>query len=191
MGSRAELESLVAEELKHPVAPAVAAMADAVRARHPQGALAVLFYGSCLRRPETLLGDSLLDFYLLVEDYASAYGSGLLAIANKLLPPNVFYLELPQGGQTLRCKYAVLTLDDFVAGTARRTLNVSLWARFSQQARLAWSRDAGTGERVAAACAEAILTMLNNVAPLLPDDADAETLWRRAFEQTYAAELRS
>ena len=83
MGSRAELESLVAEELKHPVAPAVAAMADAVRARHPQGALAVLFYGSCLRRPETLLGDSLLDFYLLVEDYASAYGSGLLAIANK------------------------------------------------------------------------------------------------------------
>ena len=191
MGSRAELESLVAEELKHPVAPAVAAMADAVRARHPQGALAVLFYGSCLRRPETLLGDSLLDFYLLVEDYASAYGSGLLAIANKLLPPNVFYLELPQGGQTLRCKYAVLTLDDFVAGTARRTLNVSLWARFSQQARLAWSRDAGTGERVAAACAEAILTMLGNVAPLLPDDADAETLWRRAFEQTYAAELRS
>ena len=191
MAPRAELQGLVAEELRQPVAPAVAAMAEAVRMHHPQGALAVLFYGSCLRKPETLLGDSLLDFYLLVEDYASAYGSGLLAIANKLLPPNVFYLELSHGGATLRCKYAVLTLNDFKTGTARRTLNVSLWARFSQQARLVWSRDDATSAAVGAACVEAILTMLGNVAPLLPGDADVETLWRRAFEQTYAAELRS
>ncbi len=191
MNYRAELQGLVAEELKLPVVPAVAVVADAVRARHPQGAVGVLFYGSCLRRPETLLGDSLLDFYLLVEDYASAYGSGLLAIANTLLPPNVFYLEMPHGGGTLRCKYAVLTLRDFAAGTARRTLNVSLWARFSQQARLVWSRDAEVVDRVAAACTEAILTMLGNAVPLLADGADAEQLWRRAFQETYAAELRS
>lgn len=191
MAPRAELQGLVAEELKQAVAPAVAAMAEAVRMRHPQGALAVLFYGSCLRKPETLLGDSLLDFYLLVEDYASAYGSGMLAIVNKLLPPNVFYLELPHGGATLRCKYAVLTLRDFIGGTARGTLNVSLWARFSQQVRLVWSRDAATSEAVSAACTEALLTMVGNVAPLLPAGADPEALWRRAFEETYRAELRS
>jgi hypothetical protein len=150
----------------------------------------VLFYGSCLRKPETLLSDSLLDFYLLVDDYRAAYDSGLLAFANRLLPPNVFYLELPRPGGALRCKYAVLTLDQFAAGTSRNTLNVSLWARFSQPARLLWSRDAATGDRVAEACVEAILTMLGNVRPLVPSD-DAEVLWRRAFEATYAAELRS
>lgn len=191
MDPRAELESLVGAELEQPVAPAVAAMAEAVKARHPQGALAVLFYGSCLRRPETLLGDSLLDFYLLVENYTAPYGSAALAIANKLLPPNVFYLELPREGGTLRCKYAVLSLADFERGAARNTLNVSIWARFSQPARIVWARDAEVGDRIAAACAEAVLTMLGNAAPLLPADADAETIWRRAFAETYAAELRS
>jgi hypothetical protein len=188
---RAELKGLVAQELSQPVAPAVLAMADAVRARHGKAAVAVLFYGSCLRKPETLLSDSLLDFYLLVDDYRAAYDSGLLAFANRLLPPNVFYLELPQAGGTIRCKYAVLTLDQFAAGTSRRALNVSLWARFSQPARLLWSRDATSADRVADACVEAILTMLGNAQSLTAQSDDAELLWRRAFEATYAAELRS
>jgi len=188
--ARAELKGLVAQELSQPVAPAVLAMAEAVRARHGKAALAVLFYGSCLRRPETLLSDSLLDFYLLVDEYRAAYDSGLLAFANRLLPPNVFYLELPRSGGTLRCKYAVLTLDQFAAGTSREALNVSLWARFSQPARLLWSRDAAMSDRVADACVEAVLTMLGNVRPLVQSN-DAEVLWCRAFEATYAAELRS
>lgn len=191
MDSRAALQGLVAAELKQPVAPPVIAMAEAVRARHPQGTLAVLFYGSCLRKPETLLVDSVLDFYLLVENYTAAYGAALLAFANKLLPPNVFYLELPHAGGTLRCKYAVLSLDDFLAGTARRTLNVSIWARFSQQARLVWCRDAEIAARVAEGCTEAVLTMLGNVVQLLPAEATADQLWQRAFLETYAAELRS
>jgi hypothetical protein len=189
--ARAELKSLVAQELSEPVAPAVLAMADAVRARHANAALAVLFYGSCLRKPETLLSDALLDFYLLVDDYRAAYDSGLMAFANRLLPPNVFYLELPQVGGTLRCKYAVLTLDQFVAGTSRNALNVSLWARFSQPARLLWSRDPAIADRVTDSCVAAILTMLGNAEALAAQSADAELLWRRAFEATYAAELRS
>lgn len=187
----AVLQGLVAEELRQPTAPAVTAMAEAVRARHPDGALAMLFYGSCLRRPETLLADSVLDFYLLVEDYSAAYGSGLLAFANKLLPPNVFYLELPREGGTLRCKYAVLTLRDFVAGTAPQTLNVSLWARFSQQARLVWVRDPRIADQIGQACTQAILTMLGNILPLAEGDTDAARLWQWAFRETYAAELRS
>ncbi len=189
--ARAALKGLVAQELGQPVAPAILAMAEAVRARHKTAALAVLFYGSCLRKPETLLSDSLLDFYLLVDDYRAAYDSGLMAYANRVLPPNVFYLELPQAGGTLRCKYAVLTLDQFVTGTSRQALNVSLWARFSQPARLLWARDAATADRVADACVEAILTMLGNALPLVAQPDDAEALWRRAFAETYAAEVRS
>ena len=69
MDARAELTAVIAQELAQPVPAAVRAMAEAVRARHAEAALGVLFYGSCLRKPESLLADSLLDFYLLVDDY--------------------------------------------------------------------------------------------------------------------------
>jgi hypothetical protein len=189
--TRMALTDLIAQELAQPVAPAVLAMADAVRARHPQAALAVLFYGSCLRKPESPLADSLLDFYLLVDDYRRAYGRALASVANGILPPNVFYLEVQHGGATLRCKYAVISLAQFQAGMARAADNVSLWARFSQPSRLVWSRDPQTTRAVAAACAEATRTMLGNVLPLLGKNASAEAVWQRAFEETYRAELRS
>jgi hypothetical protein len=190
-GPRAALTDLIAQELAQPVAPAVRAVVDAVHARHPQAALAVLFYGSCLRKPESLLADSLLDFYLLVDDYRRAYGRSLTAVANRIFPPNVFYIEAQHGGATLRCKYAVISLAQFHAGMAQATDNVSLWARFSQQSRLVWSRDRQTSQAIAAACAEAVRTMVGNVLPLLGQSATAEAIWQRAFEETYGAELRS
>jgi len=191
MDARAELTALIAQELAQPVPAAVRTMADAVRARHAGAALGVLFYGSCLRKPETLLADSLLDFYLLVDDYRLAYRSALAALANKLLPPNVFYLEAQHEGTTLRCKYAAISLAQFREGMSRTADNVSLWARFSQQSRLVWSRDAATLQPVAAACAEAVLTMLSNALPLVGTSASAETVWQRGFEETYRAEVRS
>jgi hypothetical protein len=189
--ARAALTDFIAQELVQPVAPAVLALADAVRARHPSAALAVLFYGSCLRRPESLLADSLLDFYLLVDDYKAAYGGALSAFANRALPPNVFYLEAQYGGATLRCKYAVISLAQFQAGMSRATDNVSLWARFSQQSRLVWSRDPQTTLAVAEVCADAAVTMLGNALPLVESGSTADAIWRRAFEETYRAELRS
>ena len=116
MDARAQLTALIAQELAQPVPAAVRTMADAVRARHGAAALGVLFYGSCLRKPESLLADSLLDFYLLVDDYRIAYRGGPMAFANKVLPPNVFYLEAQHEGATLRCKYAVISLAQFRSG---------------------------------------------------------------------------
>ena len=187
---RADLNGVIARELAEPVASPVAAVADAIRARHAEAALAVLFYGSCLRQPETLLADSLLDFYLLVGDYRAAYRSGLMATVNRLLPPNVFYLEIPHGDTTLRCKYAVISLAQFKDGVTPAADNVALWARFSQQSRLVWSRDQATATAVRAAVAEAVLTMLANALPLVDGSAGAEAVWQRAFAETYRAELR-
>jgi hypothetical protein len=191
MDARAQLTALIAQELAQPVPAAVRTMADAVRARHAEAALGVLFYGSCLRKPESLLADSLLDFYLLVDDYELAYRGSLMALANRVLPPNVFYLEAQHEGATLRCKYAVISLAQFQSGVSADTDNVSLWARFSQQSRLVWSRDAATVQPTAAACAEAVLTMLSNALPLAGSAATAEAVWQRAFEETYRAEVRS
>ena len=191
MDARTELTALIAQELAQPVPAAVRSIADAVRARHAEAALGVLFYGSCLRKPETLLADSLLDFYLLVDDYGRAYRGAMMAFANKLLPPNVFYLEARHDGVTLRCKYAVISLAQFQTGMSPATDNVSLWARFSQQSRLVWARDATVIQPVAAACAEAVLTMLGNALPLVGSSATADAVWQRAFEETYRAEVRS
>ena len=187
---RTQLNDMIARELAEPVAPSVAAVADAVRARYADAALAVLFYGSCLRQPETLLADSLLDFYLLVNDYRAAYGSGLMSLANRLLPPNVFYLEVAHAGAILRCKYAVISLAQFREGVGRGADSVSLWARFSQQSRLVWSRDASVTSAVASAATDAVLTMLGSTLPLMENAASSEAIWRRAFTETYRAELR-
>lgn len=184
------LTGLIAAELSQPVAQAARDMAEAVRRRHGSAAIAILFYGSCLRQPETQLADSLLDFYVLVDDYRAAYDSAWLAIANRLLPPNVFYLEIAFGTGRLRTKYAVISLEQFRRGTGAAAANVSLWARFSQPARLVWSRDSATTAAVAEACTEAVLTMLGAILPQQPDTEEAEKLWVAAFQATYRAELR-
>ena len=58
------LRDLVEAELSQPVDPRVAAMAQAIAARHGAASRAVLFYGSCLR--EQQLDGLMLDFYLIV-----------------------------------------------------------------------------------------------------------------------------
>jgi hypothetical protein len=104
-----DLLALIAAELAEPVDPRVAAMAAAIAARYPGAARAVLFYGSCLRTTE--LDGQMLDFYLIVSDYPSAYPKGWLATANRLVPPNVFPFE----HDGLAAKYAVLSEADLDA----------------------------------------------------------------------------
>ncbi|MDY0874293.1 hypothetical protein [Dongia rigui] len=187
------LAALIGAELHTPVAAAARAMAEHCRARHGTAAIAVLFYGSCLRQPDQLLGDALLDFYVIVDDYRAAYDKRLLALANDLLPPNVFYVELPWQGLQLRAKYAVISLRQFADACAPTAQNVSIWARFCQPTRLIWCRDAGTDAALTTALMQACRTMFRNAAPLLEGSAAGEplTVWREGFKATYAAELRS
>ena len=79
------LREVLSEELNRPVAATVKAIADVLRARYERAAVAVLFYGSCLRSPEAALADNLLDFYVLVDDYRKAYDKAWLAVANRVL----------------------------------------------------------------------------------------------------------
>ncbi len=83
-----DLRTLVAEELGLPVDPRVSAVAAAIAAKHGAASRAVLFYGSCLR--EKQLDGLMLDFYLIVSDYAAAYDKRWLAFANRLIPPTSF-----------------------------------------------------------------------------------------------------
>ena len=179
-----DLRRLVAEELALPVDPRIAALAEAVAARHA-GARGVLFYGSCLR--EERLDGLMLDFYLIVESYARAFGRGWLAAANRLLPPNVFPFE----ADGLMAKYAVLSSADFRRLASARTRNVSVWARFAQPSRLVWSADADARAEIVEAVCGAAPALLAAARPRLPDRLPLLDIWRQAFALTYRAELRA
>ena len=179
------LEQLVAAELAEPVNRRVTAMAEAIAARYGAAARAVLFYGSCLR--EANLDGLMLDFYLIVSDYSEAFGKGWLALANRLLPPNVFPFE----HDGLVAKYAVLSEADFARLASPATLNVSVWARFAQPSRLVWAADDSARQRGVAAVAGAAPALLAAARPTLPDSLRTDQLWEEAFRLTYAAELRA
>ena len=190
-GALESLKEALAEEAARPVHPSVMAAADPIRARHAGAAVATLFYGSCLRQGGGMApdADGVLDFYLLVDRYGGAYpGRALLAAANAVLPPNVFYVETPWQDGVLRAKYAVMTLGRFARGASRRSLQPMVWARFSQPARLLWAADDETRRALVAALADAVVTMVARAAP--GGDGVAAEIWPRAFAASYRAELR-
>jgi hypothetical protein len=180
-----QLRDLVREELLLPVDPRVASMGKAIAARHGAASRAVLFYGSCLR--ESQLDGLMLDFYLIVSDYRSAYERRWLSAANRLIPPNVFPFE----HEGLIAKYAVLSEADFHRLNGPETRSVSVWARFAQPSRLVWSSDAAAEGRAIAAVARAAPALLCSALPVVPNDQPELDLWRAAFALTYSAELRA
>src|SRR5689334_19296328 len=149
-----ELRDLVGEELSLPVDPRVSDIAAAIAAKHGAASRAVLFYGSCLR--EKQLDGLMLDFYLIVSDYRAAYAKRWLAIANQVIPPNVFYFE----HDGLAAKYAVLSEADFHRLTGPETSSVSVWARFAQPARLVWAANKRARDRTVETVARAAPTLL-------------------------------
>lgn len=149
---------------------------------------AILFYGSCLRTGN--YQDGILDFYVLVDSYGNAYRKTHLAWLNKLLPPNVFYLEATADNQLIRAKYAVLTLDDFTRGNSKNWFHSYLWCRFSQPIGILFHRSEHILQLVNQAGARAAVTFLSRVIPTLPADFTASKLWQQAFSLSYSAELR-
>lgn len=184
-----DLEALIQRELDAPTPPAVRAIAEAARLRHGAGIAAVLFYGSCYR--DGIVEDRLVDLYLLADDYASVHTNRPSAWANRLVPPNVYYLEAAHDGETVRAKYALVTLDQLEAKVGRGTGNPYFWARFAQPTGLVWCRDAVVKKRVVAIFGEAVRTTFAAARALTNDMAASEALWTMIFVETYRTELRA
>lgn len=178
------LRGLIEAELGRPVDPGAALMARWLAAR--RGVAAVLYYGARMRGGA---GGGPLDFYVLTDGDAAYHGFGLAALANRLLPPNV-YRETAPGLPASEAKVAVISLRAFRARMRPGALDTSLWARFAQPVRLAWARSPAERERVIAAVAAAVETAAWWAARLSPDPADPEETWRALFRHSYAAELR-
>lgn len=186
----ATLPSLIRAEALAPVDPRVSAFATELVRPFGDTARAVIFYGSCLR--EAQLDGLMLDFYVIVSDYAAAYRAagkhGWMARANALIPPNVF----PAAFDTLAAKYAVLSEDDLARACSMQARDVSVWARFAQPVRLVWSADDAAQARVIDALCDAPVTLLRHAAPLADaTSGDPLAIWRTGFTRTYGAELRA
>ncbi len=184
-----DLSTLLDAEIGRPVEGAVQALAERARQNHGDSVAAVLFYGSCVR--QTSVAESLVDLYVVVDGYRQAYGAPLTAALNWLLPPNVYYLEVPYGGSRARAKYAVISRDDFVSGAGGKWFHPYLWARFSQPCRLVFCRDEGARQEILGALTDAVLTAFGEALALTGRPADAPALWTAVFRETYRTELRA
>ena len=190
--ARAALEAVVASELAAEVPDDARVLTDEIRRRHGDALAAVLYYGSCRRKKTTDGG--VLDFYAVVDDYRGAYDSMLLAVSNHLLAPNVYYVELTEGGRTVRMKYAVVSRRRFADGTAGRTVDSIVWARFCQPSTATYVRDDDVRGWLAAKGADAVTTMVETMSALLAAEGGRftdERLWQFGFAETYTTEFRT
>ncbi len=183
------LTALLAESTSHTFSRELLALRDALLQRYNGAVDAMLFYGSSLRSGDAL--DGLVDLYVVVDGYRKAYGKALPALFNRLLPPNVYYLEVEVNGQRVRAKYAVISMRDLQRGTSMRWFHSYLWGRFSQPCGLLYCRDAETGQQVHRALAQALLTFLTRVLPVLPERLECAAIWQQGLALSYRAELRA
>ena len=179
------LTKLVAEELAVPVQDGVRDFAAHIAAQFGAASRAVLFYGSCLRS-EQLQGE-MLDFYLIVSNYESAYGKSWRATWNRRLPPNVFPFQFGD----LVAKVAVLSEADFHDLNRPAASAVSVWARFAQPSRLVWCANDAARQSAIMAISGAAPTLLNAALAFVEREVDVLDLWQSGFQMTYSAELRA
>ena len=184
-----KLTDQIYQQISQPAPPAIKALSGKLLTIYGKAVEAILFYGSCLRTGDDRGG--LVDLYVIVDRYRSAESRRFLAALNKLLPPNVFYLEVPFENRIVRAKYALLSLTDFKQGTSRRWFHSYIWGRFAQPVGLLYARNDRIIQQVHAALAQAVLTFITRVLPRVSSPFSAHDLWRKGLELSYRAELRA
>jgi hypothetical protein len=181
------LHALIRDELGRDAPAAVMALAGNLALRGSGAVAAVLYYGSTLRADDL---EGMLDFYVLIDDVGAWPGSALAKLANRLLPPNVGYVEFTHMGQPLRAKYAVLSTSQFKRRLRTQSLDTTIWARFCQPVSCVWARSAQDRASTVELVSDAVITAARWATGLGPEAATAEDFWRGLFAHTYAAELR-
>jgi hypothetical protein len=181
------LANLIEKSLDLPAGPAFAEAAKHLRQVHHGRILAILGYGSALRGVDVI--DTPLDLYVLTHDFGDVSSARLSQHACRLVPPNVYYSEMPFEGGTLRAKYAVLPLHQFSGWMTADTSNPYFWARFCQPVRLVFTESAEVRRIVVEAIRNALITMFAN-AKALTAETDPLAIFRAGFSATYRTELR-
>jgi hypothetical protein len=180
-----ELLQIIATETYRPLPFAVKEFVAAVNDRFGVAVAAVVFYGSCRRADQP---DGLYDLYVILDHYRNLpHFEGLLA---RLLPPNVYYLEVATESGARRAKCTVISQPDFSRGV-EYWYHSYLWGRFCQPVSIAYARDAGTRQQILDCLGRAVLTFIDETLCLQPDTFDTRSLWIDGLRTSYQTELRS
>jgi len=170
--------------------PGIDSLVREIRQKHGHALQAILVYGSWLRGKR----DTMLDFYVLVEDYHkldSAWQGWLC----RLLPPNVYHIHQQEddpdrGGSGLRAKYALLTLKRF-RKSMEADFHSYFWARFAQPCDVLYVRDEASRAMLSDALNIASATFIRRVLPAMDEYFSSAELWTRGLALTYQCELRT
>ena len=176
------VRALLSAQLARPCTGDAQLLAEDLAAR--AGVLGVLFYGNLQRDPDA---GGLFDFYVLTERDAAYHGAGLSALANRLLPPNVYFHTHPDGP---KAKVAVMRLEAFAHRMRAGAWDTTLWARFCQPSTLIHAKDDAVRAQVLDAVTTAHRTAAQWAVELSAPDAGPRQAWETLFQHTYAAELR-
>ena len=180
------LKETIRAEASKPVPAAISAATAAVSGRVGNSVAAVLFYGSCRRDGHA---NGVVDFYVLVDSYRALHEHRLQAWLNKLVPPNVYYLELLFEDCPIRVKYSIMSLPQFLQRTAHRGFDSAIWVRFCQPCSIVYAREGSTAV-VVGALANAARIMIAETAPLMRENFTSKEFWLSAFHETYKTEIR-
>lgn len=167
----------------------LAAFVKNLRDTYSTSLMAVVFYGSCMRTRQ--YEDAVLDFYVIVDSYRNAYTNKWIALLNKLLPPNVFYIQINCDGQAYRAKYAVISERDLEKRTSNAAFHPYFWARFAQPIAVAYTHKQNTMQWLASMQQQSVLTMVHQAHCMLVREWTSEILWVQSLQLTYSTELRT
>jgi len=161
-----------------------------IKKQHGDALLGILVYGSWLRGKR----DTMLDFYVLVEDYHTLESSWQGWMCG-LLPPNVYQIHHPADSNDpdsteQRAKYALLTLKQFERAM-KHDFHSYFWARFAQPCEILFTRDEASKTVLQNAFETASATFLQRVVPAMPDQFSSRDLWISGLSNTYRCELRT
>jgi hypothetical protein len=182
------LTSLVERKVRS-VPETIAPFVDALRKSHKEEISSILFYGSCLFS-STQRQSSFPDFYVLVSSLGRYHRSPWHATLNRILPPNVYYGDFSSGAQSLRCKYCVMSLDQFERETSHRAHDIHHLGRFSKQFCMAYSRDAATAQAIVDSALRAMLILVPHSLALLPERFSLEEFVLMQLGLSYLGERR-
>ena len=163
-------------------------VAQAICERHKGAVRGLVFYGSAMRQGE--VADKMYDFYVIVDQYKSVYGSGLKRFGSWLLPPGVHYMQITgANGKRLRSKYSIVSEKAFHRRARGGAFESMLWARFAQPSAVLSDIPEVRMQlldTLALACAH----FANEIRPLLSGPVAPLLPWIRGLSESYKTELR-
>jgi hypothetical protein len=152
--------------------------------------LAVIFFGSCLSE-ETKTQTSFKDFFILVNSYRKASPSLLAAIGHKILPPDLYHLEIPMDdGKKAECKYYLISAEDFIKSSGHAAKDLYVMGRMSKRVALVYSRDEAATELIIECLASAAVQIANYASSLIQEPVGLEEFIQIILDLSYCAERR-